>query len=662
MKKKLLIFIFLMFIFIINATPIWYSNPKKYYDPNEFIVGIGSGNNYEEAISKAKQDLIQQISINVEAVTQTEFSSTETESKSFYTDKVYSAVKTTAEYQLQGMEIMQQEVSKGQNYVMVYINKRRMLSQMLNDLESNWSELQTNLKTAERLKNSGQIPMALEVYSTLQSSLPDYITKKVLYNNLSAKPFTTTESITVSDIEGAVKSLISSIRFEVVNGNQQSGKSGVMLSEAIVFNAYARNSSGEKINLINLPVIISYGDGTFLEKGFTDTLGNYSAFVIAIPERGDRGKIVININPFNFPKYYNSFIRNLSGEAYYKVYENLPIDITVSVSDENGNNLPQTQRQLIRILSANNVFHKDEAELFMRGTAFVRDSQIVEGMGAPKYLVSAELDLEFGIVSSGKVLGSLKGNGKGMSERNESDAKDKAFNNISINSREIKTMLGKVEEFIEIDVKTSSEDNLARGKRFFYAENYQDAIKALLLVKYGEDNIKEAMDLILSAKEKMQSSSHSITTSNSNSTSHQVTRYSITESTDVDSHGFSLNDYIILPKKFNYQESKLSGLVAGMVKTPNDKNEAEFIHHKDNIVNITQFFYATEPATIANIKVNDTVFVFNSFKSPIDREQALNEHWIACRVTAIDNLMQYKVKTTAYYHEIPIEAIRILRK
>ena len=653
MKRVLTLIILLSVFAYLFSSPSWYQNPRRFYEPNQFIVGVGSGDSYESAMSNAKSELIQQITVNVKTDTDVTFLSSETESKAYYTEYLKQNIRTTSEQQIQGMEIMQQEQVNNKYFIMLALNKQRMLRNMQSEIDELWIAIQTNIVNAENFKNMGQVVFALEAYSKIQDLLSKLIAKKMLYDNLDIKPYYIKDLISTADVENSVKTLIASIRFEVVSGNQQTTRRGTLLPEAIVFSAATRTRDGKIVFLENLPVKLSYGNDSLIETGFTNDNGEYTLYAVALPEQSDRGKIVIQINPFNFPGYYNKLLRNMSGEAYYRTIESIPLQVQLLITDDSGKELPSTQRQISRILSNNNIFHMNEAPLFLNGVVSVNDVRTIEGMGAPKFLVDSVLDLEFGITGSKEIIGSVKGTGKGLSEKSEADAVDKAYNNVSINIRELKILVARAESYLEEGILQASINNLSKGKRLYATGDYQNAIEALLMVNYGDEYISEAISIMKEIRlNHLPNSKSSIRDNIPETSSHDLSK---------DSHGFSSLDYIILPKRFNYQDDSITGLVGKKVVQVNT-DQAEFLHYKSDIKNVTTNFYSTEPANFANIKNGDTVFVFSTYSKPVDFEHALYEPWIACRVTDIKNIMNGTIKTSARYHEVSIEAIRVLRK
>jgi hypothetical protein len=442
MKKTFLVIIITLIITSLFAVPNWYRNPRAFDPLGEFIIGVGEGTSYEEASRVAKAELVQQITVTVRTDTRVQYVSMESESGAFYAEYINQNIRLTSEQQLVGVETMNQTQIGDRFYVMVALNKLRMLGGMQDQMNEIWGKVRASLNNADRHNANGQLVFALDGYAETQRHLSDLIAKKFLHDSLATRPFQIQGMISDTDIENKVRDLIAAINFEVISGNQQTGRRGSLLPEPIVFQATVRQvGGGTRTHLSGLPIKIFLGDGTEIESGLTDNNGEYSIFVQAIPQTGDRGRISIQINPARFPSFYNRILRNKSTDAHFRVTESEPVNVRLTVVDENNRTLPAAITPISRILANSNVTVRDDGPLFIRGKVTVGNRRMVEGMGAPQHLVNVNLDLEVGVVHSNEVVGILRGSGSGMSNRSEQDSINIAVQNVNFSSRELLTML-----------------------------------------------------------------------------------------------------------------------------------------------------------------------------------------------------------------------------
>ena len=495
-KKTIFLLLTICVLSLLQAIPSWYQTPLRFYNPEHFWVGLAEGDTNEQALELAHIELTQQISDLVITDTDLSFLSKEAEYQAYFSEILTQNIQTFFEDYFQDVEIMNQEEYLGKFYIMVALNKNRFLRNLENEMDDIKSNIQSNLDRIEQLQIQGQIVFALDTYANILTSLTDLFSLKMVYDSLSPTPFTIQGILSGTELENRIHDLIASVRFEVVSGNQQTARVGTILPEAVVFNASSRRANGERINLSNLPVSIFYGDDKPLDNGFTNIEGNFRVYVLATPEQPDRGRIVIQINPLGYPDFYFQSMRHLNGVAHFRTTEALPLFINLTVIDETGQTMQNSHRQISRILTNNNIILQEEAPLFINGVVVIGEQRSVEGLGLPRYLADATVNLEFGITSTGAIIGTFQGTGRGLSENNEEDAVERAHNNISINTRELSQLITIAENQLSALIEEESRENLERGRRLHAAGNYNAAAEALLQVNFGENNIEEAMKLL----------------------------------------------------------------------------------------------------------------------------------------------------------------------
>lgn len=631
MKKILISTLLLTICLALTAIPKWYNNPRDFFDSNEFIVGIGSGSNYEQALTNAKNDLLQQISVKVESTTEVQAKSIESEGKEFYSESIQKATKMTVNQTLQGMDIVQQEVEKNTTYIMVSLNKTKMLNSLKGELNQKYASIKSLVNDAAQMSGEGKIIPAINNLIDAQKIIPDYYSRKALYDSFSDRPFFMEEEITVNKLESLIRTTLSAIRFDVVSGNQQIGKKGSQLPEPIVFKAVYRSKSGEVVPIISFPVKVQYSDGAPIEKGLTNSEGLFTVNVMATPLSGDRGKVVIRMDSFMLPSYFNAYVNSINGEAFYKTTETNSVVVRVSVSDAKNVRQQKVERRLTKVLNDNNVQVNDVSPLFMVGKLAVKETKQIESMGTPKTLAKVEMDIQFGIIKTKEILGTITATGQGMSEKSEADAIEKAYDNLNINARELKQMLAQCEDKI------------------------QDALmRALALEERSTPNTQPIKPAVKPQDEPERK------------VVQEPVKETVTQptSTEPDIHGFNADDFIYTQKAFTNDNTVMWARVGRMmVKAGSDtKNQAKLFDHEKAVEVWTEFAYKTAPAQINNVKDGDVIFVFQNGKRPLDRRQAITGQWKMVRINNTEELFKGEVRITASPWEVPLEACRVIIK
>jgi hypothetical protein len=280
---------------------------------------------------------------------------------------------------------------------------------------------------------------ALLAYSNALESNLKLLSKKITYDAISPTKYNIQDYISIGDIENSVRSLVSTIRFEIINGNNQTAPRGASLPEAIVFRASIRGPRGDRLMLANLPVRLSYGDDSEIEVGFTDDRGEYTVKALAIAHQRGRGQVSMQINPKMYPQYYSQIVRNVRGVANFRTTDPNPVVVNLSITDDKGVTAVGAMRQISRVLMNNGVIVNEQARINASGTVSVGRVKTVDDSGSRQYLAEASIDLQFR--SGGQIIGTVRGTGQGVSGRSELDAVERAYGNVSLNLRELRNVI-----------------------------------------------------------------------------------------------------------------------------------------------------------------------------------------------------------------------------
>jgi len=446
MNKILLFILLIITTQALFSVPVWYANPMDYHDSGIYIVGIGEGRSYEEAMAIARAEMIKQISVNVNVDTEVIFQAIETERFAAYTEHINRNIQLSAEREILGMEVLRQERMNRRYYVMTGLNKQRLLRSIEIEMSDLWLRIQASFRNAERTISEGQLVLALGFYENAQNLLDRLYSEKIIYDSLSDIPANIQDLVSIDEVENRTSALINSMVFEVVSGDHQSARVGVALNEPVVFSASIPDARDRKIMLRNLPVLITSGDGTQIESGFTNENGEYTVYVAGNLNQGLRGRVIIQANLSRFPEMYHQMMRDIRGEAFFRPTALVPINVNLSVVDIEGNDVPSAFRQVSRLLSDKNVFHHDDASIIAKGTVSLRDSRLVSGAEGQLFFADVVIDIEFRERESGNIIGVLHGRGRGMHERSDAFAINNAYERISLDMNELNELIVKIED------------------------------------------------------------------------------------------------------------------------------------------------------------------------------------------------------------------------
>lgn len=615
MKRIALFVLVLITITACTAAPKWVSNPRSVLDYEDYFIGIGSGESYQAALSNAQTDLAQQISVKVESVLELKSLNLEADGKEFYSESIEKSNRITVDQMLKGLTVARQEQEKKTYWVMVTLNKTRMLNSIRGELDALYASAETLFNDGSSMAEQGRVLSAIKNFMDAQAILPEFYAKKTFYDNFAPNPYPVSGKLTISSLESGIRTMLNSILFEVVSGNNQVATKGSQLPESVIFRTIYRNRSGDRIPLAGYPVKVSYGDNTMIEKGQTDNSGQYQVNVIAVPQSGTRGKVMIKSDAFMLPSYMTKSAEQAVGEAFFNTTESEAMVVQLIIRDEKGKRLDRVERNIARGLSSNNVRVSERAPLLMEGVAAVVESKKVDGMGAPKFVVRVTLDLQFAVARTKEVLGTLSGSGQGMSEKSEADATNRAYDNISINNRELAQMINSVSERLT---------------------------GALLRASTVEDTPVQTSVQVESKPEPTVP-----VTSNVKDKHWFTSTYRIYAMEDFEDH-YRTN-----------LTCRVGRLLSETVK--GFKKQGRIVDLDREVELTTDFYYETEPAEINNIKKDDFVFVFHTRKAPVSEREALTQPWQMRKVSSTQTILNGEVEFWAY-PKISLDAIRVIKK
>ncbi len=420
---------------------------------SDLIIGVGTGSNYQVAYANAQADLASKITVRVDAIIELHSVDIEAGGKAFYTESIEQSTKLTVDQTLLNVKVESHEQIGGQHKVTVSTSRSLFLNSLRGELDAMISEADDLFSEGQRMAADGRVLSAIRNFMDAQKILPDFYARKSFYDNFAPTPYALKGNLSIGSLDSAIRDLLSSIAFEVVSGDRQTAEAGSLLPETVVFRATFRTRGGQKVSIGGYPIRITYGDNTFIEKGMTDRNGEYRINVIAVSQTGNRGKVVIRSDAFGLPSYLSKTAEVASGEVNYTVAASKPVSTQLLITDEKGTRLDKVERYITRAMIRSNVQIATDAPLIMIGVVAVTEDRMQEGMSKPQHFIEVRLDLQFGIVRNKEMIGSISGTGQGLSSASVSDAVQRAYDNISINERELQQMLNNARDKIAAALK-----------------------------------------------------------------------------------------------------------------------------------------------------------------------------------------------------------------
>jgi len=437
MSKIVLLILFFTVVNFLDAAPSWFRNPNNYIDRNVYLAGVGQGDSYEQARTRAQASISEQISVDVESISTNVMNAYFTLSGSAVHDELIDQSRTYAREQVNAAEILREEIYNGIHYVMVGLNKVRVLRRISAETEEIQNGILRSISQAQEFTSRNQIVLALDSYHESVSMLADIIQQKVFFDAFSDRILRINENINESRIRHYITTLINNIRFEVVNDTENLSLRGRQFSSPVTFRANHISSDGRSTILQNLPVALFFGNDTEVETGITNNLGEFGISTIREPTRGNVSLLRIQIDPKRYPYIERSILNNARAEVNFSA---TPFQVQLRVVDQSGNVNNAAQTMLSGLLTQDRRTQHANAPVIVLGTLEWSSSQI-----GSFTTVTAHLNINVSVVASNQILGSHRLMGSATSSMGEADALNIAIGKMSERFREFQLLMQKVE-------------------------------------------------------------------------------------------------------------------------------------------------------------------------------------------------------------------------
>ncbi len=490
--KKLTLILMLCGIAMLFAAPVWYDNPQAAgYPHNAYFIGGGMGSTHEEARMDAFSNIAGQMETTVKDQISVLTSSLQINDEEFFSEVMSRASEVTVQGNLKGAEIVKREQEGNSHYILVVLEKDKLLTAMREELDPLWDSITSLYDSAQSAVEDGNLVAAIEDYVSCEQMITVFYSKKSLYDNLSGTPYELDKTITFAKVDSEIRNLVTSMKIEVVEGDNQVGKSGSMLQNPIVFEVTTK-MKGDRVPLSNIPVAI-YQDKEVIERGFTDEEGRYEAYLKALGN-DERGKYRGKISMYQIPRAYAKKAKGFEDTAKFKIVEKTPVSFTLNVYDTKGRRMPKVYDKVSKGVTKLGYIVSDNSPLLLEGIVDVIDVKEIEGAAAMQTMVTTEVSLELRTKYNNKAVGNYTLEAKGLSKKNEKDAIKKSYNKIKIKKRDFNEMIADAN--IDEILAANSRERLTEAKNLYNTGNPRDALAVLTTVTHGDAEIKEAAQMV----------------------------------------------------------------------------------------------------------------------------------------------------------------------
>ena len=473
------------------AQPKWFGKELPAYPSSNYFIGEGIGADYSEALANAQTEIASQIRIGIESHLTLSVSEVSANDKSELKESFDSEIKTSVNETIQGIIIVKKEKKKQKYYVAATLDKEKYLAGLRVEIDQFWNQINHLIIDARGFENNGKLFSALDNYADAMPYLPTFYVKKSFYDSLSDIPYTIAEFITVDGIISEIRKLINKIDLKIIEGGNQTGRSGSILPKPIVIEA---KFSKRDYPISGLPLKVEYDDGS-TEKMITNESGKAEIWPMAYCGDANKGKVHILLDHYKFPSVYKKYFINVNIQSKYNCTDKVPISFSVYVEDEEKNRLEKVEKKLTKSLEKIGYTVLKDADLRLNGSVAVIEENEIQGKSGPMVQLKAELSLLMVAISTGETVGNFTSNFVGLGE-NRDQSLEKAYNKMKIKDKELTKALSSSEGILRNILTEKSIQSFEEGQKLYQQTKLDEAISALAQVSYGDEQIKEAKTLI----------------------------------------------------------------------------------------------------------------------------------------------------------------------
>lgn len=418
------------------------TNSHKKYPPEKYFLGVGISEDKTEAVELACADVAKQIQVRIESELETIEKEFRDEDKGYVTSEVKSKTKSTVSETVAGIEIVETKTVKGKNYVLAVLSKQKYLAGLEVQMDEVLAKTEQLIESGRKSVASGKIFTAIENYTDAQNTIPEFYTKSALYTALSGMQYPNAQQFTGPGILAEMRDVLSRIELKIVSGDDQKSKAGNPLPKPVTVRVIYLTLTGSEIGVDRFPVAVKYENGESIEKKVTNSEGLAEFNITAAPTDnvGRSGAVLIYMNLIKIPENYRPVIGKSEVTAHYLI-ETTSVKFSIKVTDSSGKRLSFIEEGLSGLVAENGYIISEDAPFVIQGIAGVINKKEIESPAGKQFYVETNLALSLFEKSTGNILASTDGSGKGLDMGSLNSATEKSYKNIKVSKKKFAAFL-----------------------------------------------------------------------------------------------------------------------------------------------------------------------------------------------------------------------------
>ncbi len=431
-----------------TTPPEWFTTGRHPRWVQEFyITGAGSGETFEAAMVKAQAQIARQIEVRIQSEVTSVITSYVEDDREQIGSTFESIGRSVAEASLKGVQVAEKALEGDTYYLFLALDRDKYTEGIRSELGQIRSQIQKQYDDSETLLSGGDVFRALEILMDTEDAAAQFFARAVLSASLTGEAYPTSDVISGPAILSRARTVLSRVSLQRVSGDGQSGKIGVPLPEPFVVMAEYEVSSGKVVPMADVRLSLRDEDNDVLDRQYTCVKGKASFRTCAIGK--DKGKATVSLDLAQLPAVLKRDLKRMQVTFKYDVLSVEPMSFSVEVFDGAGGRVGVMERTVIRSVESAGHSVSAEAPLLLTGRLQQLESQQVEGIGGPQYMVRTELTLFVKEKSSGEKVGSIALTATGLDKSSEKAAALKSYKKFTISRNKMSKMLAEAGDKLE---------------------------------------------------------------------------------------------------------------------------------------------------------------------------------------------------------------------
>lgn len=432
---------------LLAQIPDWYSTHKDVRYPSEtYIIGVGAGTGDKamDAAKKAAQtDVVSQIRVQIQAEVKNISESYKFNDNEQLFSDFRSNVRTSVSDEITGMEVAETitDNSSGTVYALVVLERDKYCGTIRSELDAGWKQANDLRRGASAFGKQGKLNNAVQNLLEARKIISPLLPKQALYNAVSSTPYKTSYSFGPMTIAADIRTVLSDVTLEKMNGDKQKGKIGESFPKPFVVRVMMKVEGGS-VPVTGTTVVFETPDNIKIGEATTDDRGmaSLSSTVRAMTGNGIQARLSI-------PHLGREFDQNVLSSAVNFTWkaEGSNVSYSVKILVKSVPVASDLKRVFTSAITQIGYRVVSSSKYIVEVGVESGQSSKVEGMAGTLYSVSAEITATLIDKTNDNTFGSFKFSGKGLA-RSEEEALLKAVGNAKINLTDLSDLLQKALE------------------------------------------------------------------------------------------------------------------------------------------------------------------------------------------------------------------------